>query len=161
MKFYIHSSLNLDLYDVSRSSINGGSKSELSQELESLLDEIPVNRYILVVGERGYSTGYLKTSENSFIWMYNDEDKDIDSYWDTNDIYIVLPSSFIPSDRIRYEDDGVQVYSLSDTDNPIYRGLEDYEPMKDDDWKFCSDLGLYYIVDYSKHIVYVKWKVGD
>lgn len=161
MKVYIKSSLNTDLYNISTSSINGGSKSKLSESLNLLLDKIPVNRYILVVGNGGYNTGYLKTSENSFIWTYNDETKELDSYWDTNDNYIVLPVNFKPSGRINYEDDLVQVYALSSGDNRIYRGIEDYDPMKDEDWKFCDDLGVYYLVDYMEHVVYVKWKVGD
>ena len=161
MKFYIQSSLNTDLLDISVSSINGGSKSNLADRLQELLDEIPVNRYILVVGNRGYNTGYLKTSSDSFIWMYNDEDKELDSYWDTDDRYILLPVTFSPSGKIKYDDDLVRVYALSYDESRIYDGLEDYEPMKDDDWNFCDDLGIYYLIDYTKSIVYVKWKVGD
>lgn len=161
MRFTIEASLNTDLYNIATSSVNGGSKSELNGKLRELLDEIPVGRYILAVGERGYNTGYQKISSTIFKWMYNNDKKDILSYWDTSDSYIVLPSDFEPTSKIRYEDDIVQVYRLFNSDDEIYRGEEDYEPMKKEDWKFCKDLKLYYIVDYMKHTTYIKWKVEN
>lgn len=160
MKLYIKSSLNSELHNISVSSINGGSKSELARELKKLLAKIPVSRYILVIGDRGYNTGYFKSSENSFKWLYNGEKKSIDSYWETKDSYIILPSEFKIGSRIDFDDDKVVVWEVSGSDNEVYRGLEDYEPMKDEDWRFCADLGLYYLVNYSKHTMYIKAKVA-
>jgi len=43
---------------------------------------------------------------------------------------------------IDYEDDIVLVFD-SDNDEEIYRGLEDYEPMKDSDWIWSQELQAY------------------
>lgn len=160
MKRYIKSSLNIDLHNISRSSINGGNTKELMSELRELLADIPINRYVLVVGNRGYCTGYYKSGSDEFTWLYNDEIKEISKYWDTNDNYIVLPATFQPGDRINYEDDKILVYEIADIDKEIYSGLEDYDPMKNDSWKFCKDLGIYYLIDYYKYKIYVKWSVS-
>lgn len=161
MKVYVKASLNQDLRKIALSSINGGDKTKLADKLEILLSEIPVNRYILVLGNRGYNTGYLKVDSDNFKWLYNDEVKPISSYWDTSDSYIVLPKAFKPSDRIDYDDDKVRVWNITDNDEEIYFGIEDYEPMKDDDWRYCKELGLYYITNYidRKNYFYIKEKV--
>ena len=162
MKLYVKANLNTDFHEISVSSINGGSKSELEEQLFNLLSQVPVNRYILVLGSKGYNTGYLKTNKNSFNWLYNDTEKDIGSYWDTSDTYIVLPKSFRPSSPINYDDDIVVVYEVFSSGEPVYTGLEDYEPMKDEDWKYCKELGAYYISTYGPKTikqVYVKRKV--
>ena len=162
MKVYIKASLNSDLRKISLSSINGGDKTKLAEQLEILLSEIPVNRYILVLGNRCYNTGYFKKDSDTYKWLYNDEDKPISSYWDTSDSYIVLPKSFKPSSRIDYDDDEVRVWNITDNDEEIYFGIEDYEPMKDDDWRYCKELGLYYITSYRdrKNYFYIKEKVS-
>ena len=72
-----------------------------------------------------------------------------------------MPESFEPSSRINYDDDIVKVYELGEDTKEIYSGLEDYEPMKDEDWKFCKDLGTYYLADYAEHKIYIKRKVAD
>lgn len=160
MKRYIKCSLNSNLYKIAVSSINGGDKDILADKLLNLLDEVPVGSYVLVLGTRGYNTGYIKVSSTQFKWLYNGEVKDIDSYWTTSDTYIVLPKSFRPSGRIDYEDDMVQVYEIGTKDDEIYLGVEDYEPMKDEDWKFCKDIGVYYLTDYyPDNKIYIKRKV--
>lgn len=50
--------------------------------------------------------------------------------------------------HIEYEDDLVRVYDKSGTE--IYSGLEDYEPMKDENWHFDKSLGAYRFEDYIK-----------
>lgn len=161
MKLYIKTSLNNDLHAIAVSSINGGDKDKLAEELVERLNEIPVGSYILVLGNRGYNTGYIKISSDKYKWLYNGEVKEIGSYWNTSDSYIVLPKSFKPSDRINYEDDLVQVYEISESNDEIYLGIEDYEPMKDEDWKFCRDIGVYYFIDYSSNgnKIFIKRKV--
>jgi len=50
--------------------------------------------------------------------------------------------------RIDYEDDLVVVYDANG--NEIYKGLEDYEPMKYEDWEFDNSLGAYRLDGYVK-----------
>ena len=161
MQLYIKSNLNSNLYDISVSSLNGRSKSELSEKLLYLLNQIPLNRYILVLGDKGYNTGYLKSHQSLYDWLYNGQIKEIDSYWDTSDTYIVLPEDFKVGYPIEYEDDNVTVWDISFTDKKIYSGIEDEEPMKDDDWEYCEDLGCYYLTRYhnNKHYIYIKAKM--
>lgn len=124
-----------------------------------LLVRVPVGRYILVLGKRGYCTGYLKLNRNTFKWLYNGESKTVGSYWETSDTYIILPEDLKPSTKINYDDDDVKVWEVKDYSLLIYEGIEDYEPMKDEDWKFCSELGIYYLSDYSSRTTYIKMKV--
>lgn len=160
MKMYIKASLNSELHKIAVSSINGGNRTKLEGKLFDLLDSIPLGSYILVTGERGYNTGYIKTAKDKFKWLYNGETKKLDSYWDTSDTYIVLPKSFKPSDRIDFDDDLVQVYEIGSTNEEIYLGLEDYDPMKDADWRFCADIGVYYYTEYyPDNKIYIKRKV--
>lgn len=160
MKRYIKSSLNSDLHRIAVSSINGGDKSRLKGQLRDLLEEVPVGSYILVLGERGYNTGYIKISEDKFKWLYNGEIKAINSYWETSDSYIILPKSFKPSSRIDFDDDLVQVYEIENSNEEIYLGLEEDDPMKDEDWSFCADLSVYYFIDYyPNNMTYIKRKV--
>ena len=53
--------------------------------------------------------------------------------------------------RIEFEDQLVIVYDKKG--NEIYRGLEDYEPMKYEDWKFDSSIGAYRFKDFIKDCV--------
>lgn len=161
MKLYIRSNLNSELHDIAIKSANGGSKHELAEKLDKLLRDIPINRYILVIGSKGYNTGYQKISKDTFNWLYNNEDKELDSYWETSDAYIVLPKDFKPGDRIDYEDDQVKVWEIFHSDEEIYSGIEDEDPMKDENWIFCEDLGIYYLTDYKqgKNYIYIKGKV--
>lgn len=160
MKRYIRSSLNQELWAIGTTSINGGHGKELTQKLQSLLAEVPQGRYLLSLGNRGYSSGYLKVNSENFRWLADGSLYKISRYWNTDDSYYVLPEQFKPSDVIDYDDDVVVVYEIFDGDNKIYSGLEDYEPMKDEDWSYCKSLGLYYLIDYADHKIYVKWKVG-
>ena len=50
--------------------------------------------------------------------------------------------------RIDYEDDIVIVYD--NAENQIYKGIEDYEPMKDEDWRWKDDIKAYVYKDYIK-----------
>ena len=159
MKRYIKSSLNLDLWNVQVSSINGGRGKSLDQKLKELLTKVPVGRYILALGERGYNTGYYKVDAENIKWLYDNELHKISGYWDTDLSFCVLPSNFKPSTKINYEDDMVYVYEISDSDKKIYSGLEDYEPMKREYWTYCEDLGMYYLIDYMDKKIYVKWSV--
>ena len=161
MKRYIKASLNSDLWSVSVSSINGGSGKALTQKLQSLLFEVPVDRYLLCLMGRGHSTGYYKVDSDNIKWLYTNELYKIsENYWlDTDNSFIVLPAKFKPSERINYDDDVVVVYEVSDTEDKIYSGLEDYEPMKREDWKYCEELGVYYLKDYISRKTYIKWKI--
>ena len=47
----------------------------------------------------------------------------------------------IPRKKIEYDDDLVVVYS--EEDGCVYKGIEDYEPMNDEDWKWDSKLQAY------------------
>lgn len=48
---------------------------------------------------------------------------------------------------INFEDDTVIVY---DGDEEIYRGIEDYEPMKDENWKWDEKTKSYVFDNYRK-----------
>lgn len=159
MKKYIKCSLNSNLMNISISSSNGGNRQDLAYDLEMLLVRVPVRRYMLALGNRGYCTAYLKLDRNTFKWLYNGESKKVGSYWETRDTYIILPEELKPSTKIQYEDDIVKVWELGDSNILIYDGVEDYDPIKKEDWKFCSELGIYYITDYAKHKTYIKMKV--
>lgn len=50
--------------------------------------------------------------------------------------------------RINFDDDLVIVYD--EEDNEIYRGLEDYEPMKDENWKWDNSSNSYLLDKYRK-----------
>lgn len=52
-----------------------------------------------------------------------------------------------PRTRISAEDDLVIVYDESE--QQIYKGMEDYEPMKDCDWKWDDEIKAY---RYDKYI---------
>ena len=43
--------------------------------------------------------------------------------------------------RIEYEDDFVVVYDKDGS--VVYRGMEDYEPYKDEPWRFDEKQGVY------------------
>lgn len=159
MKRYIKSSLNSDLWKLGTSGVNGGNRDMLLQKLKSTLAQVPVGRYILALGNRGYNTGYYKVDADNIKWLYNDELHKITGYWSTENSYFILPANFQPSERINYDDDDVVVYEISNSDDMIYSGLEDYEPMKNERWKYCKELGMYYLIDYANHEVYIKWKV--
>jgi len=159
MKLYIKASLNSELYEISVAGINGGSETELQAKLQKLLTRVPDGRYVLDLGPKGYNTGYLKVDKDNFKWLYNGESYPVTNYWEIKDHYIVLPEGFMISDRIDHEDDNVIVYEIYGSDSVIYSGIEDYEPMKDDDWRYCKELGIYYLIDYQKRAIYVKWKV--
>lgn len=161
MKKYIKASLNSELWIIGVSSINGGNRKELIQKLRSLLTAIPVGRYILALGNRGYNTGYYKVDAENILWTYDKELHKISGYWDTDMSYIVLPAAFKPwkFGRIDHDDDNVAVYEIFNTESQIYSGLEDYEPMKREDWQYCKNLGMYYLIDYTSHKIYVKWKL--
>ena len=54
--------------------------------------------------------------------------------------------------RLEFEDDLVRVFDPNGKE--IYSGIEDYEPMKDEDWKFDSAKGLYVLPDgYQKEVI--------
>lgn len=159
MKKYIRCSLNSSLHNIAISSINGGNRQDLAYDLEMILVRVPQGRYMLALGNRGYNTGYLKVNRNTFKWLYNGESKTVGSYWETRDTYIILPEGVEPSTRIDYEDDNVKVWELGKSESVIYEGIEDYDPMKDEDWKFCAELGIYYLVDYTNKNTYIKMKV--
>ena len=56
--------------------------------------------------------------------------------------FVKLIKSSIPSGkRIEFEDDIVVVYDQSG--KVIYKGLEDYDPMKYENWKWIADKGYY------------------
>lgn len=56
--------------------------------------------------------------------------------------FVKLIKSSIPSGkRIGFEDDIVVVYD--EKGSVIYKGIEDYEPMKDENWKWVQDKGYY------------------
>ena len=49
--------------------------------------------------------------------------------------------------RIDFEDDLVIVF---EDGNQIYKGIEDYEPMKDADWKWDNNIKAYVLDNYIK-----------
>lgn len=61
----------------------------------------------------------------------------------------------IKRNSIDYDDDTVIVYK---NDKNIYSGEDVSEPMKREDWKFNSDFGFYWLVDYSSNSIYIKVK---
>ena len=57
--------------------------------------------------------------------------------------------------RIEYDDDVVEVFK-NGYRGIVYEGLEDYEPMKNENWKFIvtdkeKDLGYYQFGEYIKY----------
>lgn len=57
--------------------------------------------------------------------------------------------------RIEYDDDVVEVLK-KDSGEIVYEGLEDYEPMKNENWKFIitnreKRLGYYQFGEYIKY----------
>lgn len=54
----------------------------------------------------------------------------------------------IPRKKIEYDDDLVIVYS--EEDGCVYKGIEDYEPMNDEDWKWDSKLQAYKVTLYNE-----------
>ena len=54
--------------------------------------------------------------------------------------------------RINFEDDLVIVYDAK-TGEVLYKGLEDYEDMKDEDWKWDDSIGAYRFGDFIKDCV--------
>ena len=50
--------------------------------------------------------------------------------------------------RVNFDDDLVIVYD--EDDREIYRGLEDYEPMKDEPWKWDNESQSYKLDKYRK-----------
>lgn len=54
-----------------------------------------------------------------------------------------------------YDDDTVIVYK---NDKNIYSCEDCSEPVKREDWKFNSDFGFYWLVDYSSNFIYTKIK---
>lgn len=50
--------------------------------------------------------------------------------------------------KIDFEDDLVIVYDENETQ--IYKGIEDYEPMKDEDWKWDNSEKVYRCGSYIK-----------
>lgn len=58
------------------------------------------------------------------------------------------PYKDIERRRIDFEDDLVIVYDESG--KQIYKGIEDYEPMKDCDWKWSNDKKAYEYEGYIK-----------
>lgn len=53
-----------------------------------------------------------------------------------------------PRKRIDYDDDFVVVYD--DSGNQIYKGIEDYEPMKDENWAWDNSEQIYRCNGYIK-----------
>jgi len=49
--------------------------------------------------------------------------------------------------RIQYEDNIVIVYDKDGKE--VYRGLEDYEPMKDDEWVYDEKADIYRMKGYG------------
>ena len=50
--------------------------------------------------------------------------------------------------RIEFEDDVVVVYD--DDEDEVYKGLEDYEPMRDESWKWDNSSQTYRLGNYRK-----------
>ena len=50
--------------------------------------------------------------------------------------------------RIEFEDDLVIVFDGNESQ--IYKGIEDYEPMKDEDWKWDPSENVYRLNKYIK-----------
>lgn len=50
--------------------------------------------------------------------------------------------------KIEYEDDIVIVYD--ENGKLVYRGIEDYEPMKDENWQWDNNEKLYRFENYIK-----------
>lgn len=60
--------------------------------------------------------------------------------------FVKLIKSSIPSGKkIEFEDDLVIVYNK--LGSVIYKGMEDYEPMRYEDWKWEADKGYYTLND--------------
>jgi len=155
-KLHIEESLNRDLLNIYRKGVYDRYNKELQSQLNSLMRSIPIGTYILEIGERGYNSAYIKTGADSFKWLYNNDVQSSNYFFHPDKTFIVLPTNFKPGERINYEDDVVRVWELSESDEVIYEGIEDYEPMKDARWKYCERLGAYYIMDRFTDTAYIK-----
>lgn len=131
--------------------------------LDQLLKLRPGSR-LLGVGNRGYTFIVSKIDDNQYEFSFNNSSKNIfkpisivsDILRDRNDFY-EFPKSvkLIQNNSINYDDDIVVVYKDG---KKIYSGEEDDEPMKRERWRFNSDFGFYWLVDYSSHSIYIKVK---
>lgn len=58
------------------------------------------------------------------------------------------PNYSVKTKHINFDDDLVIVY---DGDKEIYRGIEDYEPMKDEDWRWDDKIKGYKFDKFIKY----------
>lgn len=128
------------------------------------LSKLKPRSKLLGIGDRDYIFIVTKIDDSNYKFTFNSSSKSVfkpdyivsDILHDRNNYY-EFPKSvrLIKRNSIDYDDDTVIVYK---NDKKIYSGEEDSEPMKREDWKFNSDFGFYWLVDYSSHSIYIKVK---
>ena len=128
------------------------------------LSKLKPRSKLLGIGDRDYIFIVTKIDDSNYEFAFNSSSKSIfKSDYIVSDIlhyrnnYYEFPKSvrLIKRNSIDYDDDTVIVYKNG---KKIYSGEEDSEPMKREDWKFNSDFGFYWLIDYSSNSIYIKVK---
>ena len=138
-------------------------KTQLSYIIDQLSKLKPRSK-LLGIGDRDYIFIVTKIDDSNYEFTFNSSLKSVfkpdyivsDILHDRNNYY-EFPKSvrLIKRNSIDYDDDTVIVYK---NDKKIYSGEDVSEPMKREDWKFNSDFGFYWLVDYSSNSIYIKVK---
>ena len=128
------------------------------------LSKLKPRSKLLGIGDRDYIFIVTKIDDSNYEFTFNSSSKSVfkpdyivsDILHDRNNYY-EFPKRvrLIKRNSFDYDDDAVIVYK---NDKKIYSGEEDSEPVKREDWKFNSDFGFYWLVDYSSNSIYIKVK---
>ena len=65
----------------------------------------------------------------------------LDDYTNVRGLEVYCTGFNVPSKRIQYEDDIVRVFN--EKGEEVYKGLEDYDPNKDLDWRYNENKNRY------------------
>ena len=128
------------------------------------LSKLKPRSKFLGIGDRDYIFIVTKIDDSNYEFAFNSSSKSVfkpdsivsDILYDRNNYY-EFPNSvrLIKRNSIDYDDDNVIVYKNG---KKIYSGEEYSEPMKREDWKFSSDFGFYWLIDYLSNSIYIKVK---
>ena len=129
------------------------------------LSKLKPRSKLLGIGDRDYIFIVTKIDDSNYEFTFNSSSKSVfNPDYIVSDIlryrnnYYEFPNSvrLIKRNSIDYDDDTVIVYKNG---KKIYSGEDCSEPVKREDWKFNSDFGFYWFVDYSSNSIYIKVKI--
>ena len=138
--------------------------SERKQYVLDQLSKLKPGSKLLGIGNRGYTFIVTKIDDDQYEFAFSSSSKSVfkhDSVVDNilrdRNSFYEFPKSIklIQKNAISYDDDTVVVYKNC---KKIYSGEENSEPMKRESWRFSSDFGFYWLIDYSSHSIYIKAK---